>query len=369
MHTDAVDIPPPRWPWIIAIWSGVGLFDATQNVVVMRAEGMHHAWLHLFLFLSLSWLPWLLATPLVFRMGQRHPLSLRRPSSARAVALHAGLCLALTLLSALWMAGLDVLLNPWNPTMPAPSLWPLVLLKIHQQLLSALILYYCILMAGHALASRETLARSRVGAARLAEQLAKAQLDALRHQVEPHFLFNALNAVSGLVREGRNDKAVETIARVSDFLRHTLHEAGTQQVTLAEELEFAVMYLEIQKIRFGERLRVAVDVPPELAGAVVPRLILQPVVENAIKHGIDKRARPGAVEVSARREDDRLVVTVCNDGPPLPPDAATGAASIGIANVRSRLRGLHGDDASLCIRDEPGRGVRVTVTVPWRAAS
>ena len=366
MQTEAVRPSPPRWPLIVAIWSGVGLFDATQNVVVMRAEGMHHAWPNLFLLLASSWLPWLLATPLVFRLGQRHPLGLRRASSMRGVALHAILWLGLSLLSALWISGLEVVLNPWNPLAPPPPFRALFFDKAHQQLLSALILYACILMAGHALASRESLARSRVAAAELAEQLAKAQLDALRHQVEPHFLFNALNAISGLVREGRNDQAVQTIARVSDFLRHTLHEAGTQEVSLAEELEFATMYLDIQKIRFGERLRIAVDIPEELARAVVPRLILQPIVENAIKHGVSKRARPGAIEMSAARRGERLVLTISNDGPPLPPEAATSPSSIGIANVRNRLRGLHGDAGDLCIRDEPGRGVRVTITVPWR---
>ena len=368
MQTEAEPSTSPRWPWIVAIWSGVGLFDATQNVVAMRAQGMHHAWVSLFVVLALSWLPWLLATPLVFRLGLRQPLSLRRPSSARAVMSHVALWLALSLLSALWISGLEVLLNPWNPGAPPPPLLALFFDKAHQQLLSALLLYYCILMAGHALASRESLARSRVAAAQLAEQLAKAQLDALRHQVEPHFLFNALNAVSGLVRDGQHDQAVQTIARISDFLRHTLHEPGTQEVTLAAELEFATMYLDIQKIRFGDRLRVVVDVPPELASAAVPRLILQPVVENAIKHGISRRARPGGIEMAAVRSADSLVLTIRNDGPPLAPDAAASPSSIGIANVRSRLRGLHGDAGTLCIRDEPGRGVRVTITVPWREA-
>jgi signal transduction histidine kinase len=354
---------------IIAIWSGVGLFDATQNVVVMRAEGMHHDWLNLFVLLAASWLPWLLATPVVFRLGLRHPLRWRGADRLRGVALHAALWLGLSLLSALWISGLEVALNPWDPTAPPPPFGALFVDKAHQQLLSALILYYCILMAGHALASRESLARSRVAAAELAEQLAKAQLDVLRHQLEPHFLFNALNAVSGLVREGQNDQAVQTIARVSDFLRHTLHEAGTQEVSLAEELEFATMYLDIQKVRFGDRLRVAVDVPAELTRAIVPRLILQPIVENAIKHGVSQRARPGAVEMSAARHADRLVLTICNDGPPLPPEAEASSSSIGIANVRSRLHGLHGDAGSLCIRDEPGRGVRVTITVPWREAA
>ena len=366
MQTEADPSPSPRWPWIAAIWSGVGLFDATQTVVAMRAEGMHHAWVSLFVVLTLSWLPWLLATPMVFRLGSRHPLSLRRASGVRAVMLHVALWLALSLLSALWISGLEVLLNPWNPTAPPPPFLPLFFNKAHQHLLSALLLYCCILMAGHALASRESLARSRVAAAQLAEQLAKAQLDALRHQVEPHFLFNALNAVSGLVREGQNDQAVQTIARISDFLRHTLHEPGTQEVTLAAELEFATMYLDIQKIRFGDRLRVVVDVPPELASAAVPRLILQPVVENAIKHGISRRARPGGIEMSAARSADSLVLTIRNDGPPLPSEAASSPSSIGIANVRSRLRGLHGDAGTLCLRDEPGRGVRVTITVPWR---
>jgi LytS/YehU family sensor histidine kinase len=125
--------------------------------------------------------------------------------------------------------------------------------------------------------------------ARLNEQLAKAQLSALRQQIEPHFLFNTLNTIAGLVREGKNDGAVDMIAGLSDLLRRTLRTPDQQQMGLGEELEVVQKYLDIEKARFAERLQVELDVPKELLRARVPSLILQPIVENAVKHGIAKR--------------------------------------------------------------------------------
>jgi len=257
-------------------------------------------------------------------------------------------------------------LNPWTPG-HAPDPFPDLFLAIaHNNLLASVFLYACILMAGSVLDSGERIARQRVESAQLAEALAKAQLDALRHQIEPHFLFNALNAVSGLVREGESDRAVETIARVSDFLRHLLQESGEQEVPLEEELKFATMYLGIQQVRFADRLRVRVDVAPELGHAIVPRLILQPIVENAVKHGISRRAQPGQIAIGATHDGAQLVLTVYNDGPLIAANDGVDGASIGLANVRNRLRGLHGDAAALAVANVEARGVRVSIAVPFR---
>jgi len=362
------DALPIRWLPIAAIWGAIGLFDATQTVVSMRAAGMHHAWTELFVFQLAAWVPWALATPLIMGFIVRYPLSLRGAGGLAALGRHLALWLALGFGSALWHASLESALNPWNPMRPPVPVARLLVAKLHDELLSSVILYTCIAMAGAMLDSRGRLARERMESAQLAEALAKAQLDALRHQLEPHFLFNALNAVSGLVREGRGDEAVRTIARISDFLRRLLQEPGHQEVPLDEELGLAAMYLEIQRVRFADRMEVRLEIPPDVGAALVPRLILQPIVENAVKHGIARGVRPGTIAIGARRDDARLVLSVYNDGPPLPAPAGDAGAAIGLANVRERLRGLHGDAASLEIRDVEARGVLVSIAVPWREA-
>lgn len=279
----------PPWLWIGLIWSGVGLFDATQNVFVMRAEGMHHAWARLFARLLISWPPWALGTPVVLYLGRRYPPTRLRP--VLGWILHLGACAGIGLAYSAWVVGLDRLLNPWlNPVPPGGYLhaW---LDTFYNGLLADVILYGAILAVSFVLDSRERLAWQQTETARLNEQLSKAQLNALRRQIEPHFLFNTLNAVAGLVREKRNDAAVNMIAGLSDFLRRVVEDSNRQQVPLGEEIEFLQKYVDIQKVRFGERLEVSMDVPEELYSAQVPSLILQPMVENAVKHGITKRVQ------------------------------------------------------------------------------
>lgn len=362
MKKREISAPPARWYWIAAIWCGMGLFDATQTVVQMHAQGMHHAWVQLFFTLLLSWMPWALATPVVLRLGRKYP-----PAQVDSIAAwwrHAAAWAAISVASAAWTAGLEEVLNPWTPgekPYPFLELWRR---EFYGQLLASAILYGCIVLVGWMLESRERLARQQMEAAQLSEQLAKAQLDALRNQIEPHFLFNTLNAIAGLVREGNNDGAVEMIAGLSEFLRHVLREPGRQEVPLREELEFVGKYLEIQKVRFAERLQVKVDVAKELGEARVPSLILQPIVENAVKHGIAKRAQGGAIEIRAVRQNERLTLEVYNDGPGLPVDWEERAA-IGLSNVRERLQSRYGDKSELKIANEDARGVNVSISVPY----
>jgi two-component system, LytTR family, sensor kinase len=357
----------PRWFRIAAIWLGVGLFDATQNVFVMRAEGMHHRWVQLFATLLLSWLPWALATPLVLRLGRRYPAARWRRLSTWGA--HLAACAAIGLVSAAWTAAMEDFGNPWA-LVPGPDpfaqLW---LHKFYDGLLAYLILYGAILVVGHMLDSQERLAQQRTETARLNEQLSKAQLNALRRQIEPHFLFNTLNAVAGLVREKRNAAAVDMIAGLSDFLRRVVEDSDRQQVPLAEELEFAQKYLDIQKVRFADRLQVSVDVPPELFPAQVPSLILQPMIENAVKHGIAKRIQGGAIRIAAFCSNGMLTLRVYNDGPSLPADWETAGSGIGISNARTRLQTLYGDRFELNMRNQSPGGVEVSVSVPFVSSS
>jgi two-component system, LytTR family, sensor kinase len=219
-----------------------------------------------------------------------------------------------------------------------------------------LIAYVVVLGTGHALESRRRLAERE-------EQLSKARLDALRHQLEPHFLFNTLNGISGLVRSGENQTAVETIAGFSDLLRRVIEGEAGSPITLTEELVFIRKYLGIQQMRFASRLRFEVDIPDELATARVPGLILQPVVENAIEHGICRRLQGGVIRIAARRVSGRITLAVENDGP-----ALNGAREgVGIANTRARLKNLYGSDAAFELRDKATGCVEATITVPYQA--
>lgn len=351
-----------RWLWFASIWLGFGLIDATQTVLVMRAEGMHHAWVNLFFTTVFSWLPWALATPLVMQLGHRFPPVKLRPFATWRV--HAAACATVGLIFTAWTTLLVRLFNPYansSPLEPFVGVW---LGKFFNGILSLLVLYAAILAVNYVLDAKERSAFQQTEAARLNEQLAKAQLDALRRQIEPHFLFNTLNAVAGLIREGRSNDAVSMIAGLSDFLRRVLEDSTQQQVPLREEIEFTQKYLDIQKVRFAERLQLSVDIPKELYPAQVPSLILQPMVENAVKHGIAKRAQGGAIRIAASCCNGMLTLSVCNDGPSLQADWEKTRSGIGISNVRTRLRSLYGDAFALSMRNQDGGGVEVSVSLP-----
>jgi LytS/YehU family sensor histidine kinase len=280
----------------------------------------------------------MLATPLVLSLSRRFPPSQWKKASTWIAHLTA--CAGIGLVYAIWVAAWEELLNPWA-YMPGPDpfsqLW---LHKFYGGLLSYVVLYGMILLIGNILRTREEFALQQTETARLNEQLSKAQLNALRRQIEPHFLFNTLNAIAGLVRENRNDAAVSMIAELSDFLRRVVKDSDRQQVPLAEELEFVHKYLDIQKVRFAERLQFTVDVPEELLPAQVPSLILQPMVENAVKHGIAMRVQGGAICIAASRSNGTLTLRVYNDGPSLPPDWEKSQSGTGMTNVQTRLKGL-----------------------------
>lgn len=351
------------WMPILSLWLGFGVFDAMQTVLVMHSEGMHHAWVRLFFVTAVSWLPWALATPLVRHLGRRFPPVGIRPN--RGWLAHVGTCLTIGVVFAGWTALLEVAFNPYADA-TVPGFAALLDDNFWSGLLSSLVLYAALLALTYGLDSRVRLARAQIETARLSEGLSQAQLGALRRQIAPHFLFNALNSVAGLIREGRGDDAVSATAALGDFLRKMLEDGNRQEVSLGEEMEFVNDYLNIQKFRFAERLQLSIDVPSEFNPVAVPNLILQPLVENAIVHGIAKRAGGGAIRITASGSDGRLTVHVFNDGPGLPPDWTPARSGIGLSNVRSRLRSLYGDAFDVSMRDGNAGGVDVSFSVPLR---
>lgn len=181
-------------------------------------------------------------------------------------------------------------------------------------------------------------------------------------------MFNTLNSIASLVRDQRNDDAVSMIVGLSDFLRRASEDFHRPQVALAEEVEYLQRYTDIQKARFAERLQVSVDIQAELLRAQVPSLLLQPLVENGIKHGIAKRVAGGAIRVSGEARAGNLCLRVYNDGPSLPSGDHTRETGIGLSNLRTRLQILHGNNFSLELRDADGGGVEVLVTLPLQTS-
>ncbi len=205
----------------------------------------------------------------------------------------------------------------------------------------------------------------RVANARLETRLVRASLDALKMQLHPHFLFNTLNSITSLIRNNRTREAEDVVAGLGELLRRSLEHRQEAQDTLAHELEFLRRYFEIESIRFQERLRAEYRIPAECLPALVPCLMLQPLVENAMKHGISRDPEARVLRLGARREKDRLVLSVYNDGPALPRDELIGSTGIGVQNTRTRLHMLYGDEARFELRDQPPRGVLARLTLPF----
>jgi two-component system, LytTR family, sensor kinase len=350
------------WGWIILIWTAIGLIDACQTVLFVHTLGQRRAWLPVFGVELASWLPWLLATPLISGVARRYALT--RGTTLATVAIHLAAFAAISVVAEAWYVGLQLAFNPWDypQRLTFVDVWRT---SLPYQGPAFLIVYGLIVTVTLVIDARDNMARKTTEAARLSEELSRAQLAALRRQVEPHFMFNTLNSIAGLVRDHRNDAAVSMIVGLSEFLRGTLQDSDRSEVTLAEEVAYLQRYLDIQKARFGNRLQVSVDIPEELLRAQVPNLLLQPLVENAIKHGIAKRIAGGTISIAGARCNGSLRLTVYNDSPGLAADWQATNTGVGIGNLRTRLQILHADKFALELRSADPGGVEAVVTLPF----
>jgi two-component system, LytTR family, sensor kinase len=350
-----------RSTWIAAIWCAAALFDASQTLLTMHAVGVGKAWLRPFLIVFISWLPWALATPFVIKLARRWPIV--RGEIFKAMSLHLAAFAAISVTAEAWSALLRVIFNPWHQSSPPTfvNAWSDLLVD---QLLMFVIAYALILAVTYAVDSREKMARQMTETARLNEELSRAQLAVLRGQMDPHFMFNTLNSIASLVYDQRGEAAVGMIVGLSEFLRRASEDSHRAQVTLREEVEYLQRYIDIQKVRFGERLRVSIDIPDELLATQVPNLLLQPLVENAIKHGVSKRRSGGEIRVAGMCRDGALRLTVYNDGPWAQEDLAVAPHRVGLGNLRTRLQILHGDRSELLLQPAEAGGVEVIVTLP-----
>ena len=340
-----------RWAAMTALLTLVGLLFSL-NAWLSSQRPL--AWSAIFLSQLLPFLVWAALCPAVMCLNQ-----LRPNAWLRVVAFH----LAATALFSLLQITLYGFVYWSLLALFAPRPLAEIYQAVFPRILLGVVVYKIIVTTNYALDYYERFRAEQQRAALLEAHLAQAQLQALKMQLQPHFLFNTLNSITSLVLDDQR-AAVRMISRLGDFLRLTIDNNGTQQVSLERELEFLKCYLEIQQVRFHDRLRVTLDVEPAALQAQVPNLILQPLVENAIKHGIAPRADAGQIGIRAKLAQDTLQVEVRNDGLPR---AASGAASrngVGLANTRERLRQLYQERFQLDLQILADGGAICTLAIP-----
>jgi len=343
-----------RWAALWALWSSVGLLIGLQVSTVERVAfpGRVELW-RPFAIQFLCYQFWWLLTPLVVWLARRFPLDDADP---RRTAVVHGFASMLVPAAYLTVCHYLVLV----PLGPVPYRPPTLGLSIGANMPQEFLTYCFVVAAAHLWGLQEKRQERDLRDARLRAQLVDAELMALRMQLQPHFLFNALNSISALVREDP-DAADRMLARLGDLLRLTLESGDRPVVPLRQEVEILKHYLAIEEVRFADRLSVSLSIEPELLEALVPSLILQPLVENAIRHGVARSGASARIEVAARMENGALQLSVRNDGPALLRPIAEG---LGIRNTRARLEQLYGSEQALEMADDPKGGVRTRIRLP-----
>jgi two-component system, LytTR family, sensor kinase len=362
----------PPWVFYLLAWTVVGLIYFAQNVTRRFYWDDPNPWQDLRYWMANVYLSALL-TPLIVWAGRRWPLE--RPLG-RVLALHMLFSLVWAAAKLFLEAGFHLSWNtlwPYDSTLTVSSeLTLLFIFGFH----TSVVAYWVVLSIQAAIRNyqryqegAQAVLRSELRASQLETLVAHARLSALKAQLQPHFLFNTLNAIVVLVRQQKGRQAEETLARFSDLLRAVLADLDAQEVPLSRELEYLRLYLSIEQVRFSDRLRVDIDVEPELLDAAVPHMALQPLIENAIRHGVGRRSSPGVIALRAVRVGDALQVMVQDDGPGFAGHGDSGGMGLGLANTRARLKQLYGDAAELRTGDAERGGAVVTIVLPYRIAA
>jgi two-component system, LytTR family, sensor kinase len=339
-----------------AFWSLLGLAFASQFYFSSAQFGNPVSWPRALMYSLADWYVFAVLSLPVTWLAHRVPIE--RPHRSRAVALHIA---ASVVFSFTYMA-LRAAIATWqSPSVTFVQSFQALLFKSwHFNLL----VYWVIVAVRHAFDYAKKFRERELRAAELEKRLTEARLQALQMQLNPHFLFNTLHAISSLMHRDV-EAADRMLVRLSDLLRRALDSSDTQEVTLREELEFLHAYAEIEQTRFGERLTIEMNIAPDTLDALVPNLVLQPLVENSIKHGLEPHARPGRIEVSARRESDVLRLEVRDNGTGLNGSVVEG---VGLSNTRGRLKQLYAERHSFELANTAQGGASVRITIPFHTS-
>lgn len=352
-----------RWLVIFAVWTGIALFFCLQDAVRFAMRNQPLEWWVIRSEVAYWWL-WIPLTPLALAAVRRFWIT--RENRWRTIAVHCAIGLFIGFLHE---GGLMLLLyvtrdNPMLVPVTA-NMQPIDLARMPVGILTGFYKYWALIGVYSAFVYARRTRVQQVHSAQLETRLAQAELQALRMQLHPHFLFNTLHAVS-MLNFSDVDAANRMLVRLSDLLRMSLVNAGRQHVRLSDEMDFLRKYLEIEQTRFHDRLRVDIDVDEQLLDAEVPNLVLQPLVENAIRHGVSRSSQPGVIEISVRRNGDDLVLKVCDNGPGMPaPFNADEHAGIGLSTTITRLQQLYGDRHSFRIGPRNEGGTCAQIVLPY----
>jgi two-component system, LytTR family, sensor kinase len=349
-----------QWLMIFGVWTLPGLYFAFQVYLQRAFDDQPMTPGQALLRGLIFWLLWAVSSPLILWLARTFPIPRREWLDGLLFHLPAGFIFSLTHLLCY------VLIVYWLSNGLLPSSFSVVLGEFQPVFTSSFawwsLVYWTILIAVYAFDYYRRYQEGAIKASQLEAQLAQAQLQALRMQLHPHFLFNTLHSISALMREDL-ESADQMIARLGDFLRMTLQNSGEQVTTLERELGFLRCYLEIEQLRFQDRLRTRFEVDPAAMEAGVPNLFLQPIVENAIRHGVAPQKSPGTIAIRAHRHDGRLLVQVEDNGPGLQSDGHR-RNGVGMANTRARLQRLYGDDYKYEMKNIAEGGLLVSMEIP-----
>jgi two-component system LytT family sensor kinase len=360
-----------RYAALFLGWTALGLFMFTQGMAQRFLAKDPTPWWHHLTSWMVGVYVWFLLTPLVLWLGRRFPLERKQWMRRAALHLLAGVAVALLQLSVesvvlRWLGVFPAIMSTYAATFTF-----LLIIGFHQTVLT----YWTILAAQSGIGwyrqyqeRRQEALRLELHSSELERQLTEAHLSALKMQLQPHFLFNTLNAIMVLVRQQKGREAEEMLARLSDLLRCVLEDVEAQEVPLSRELEYLQLYLSIEQVRFQDRLRVEIAADPEVLDAAVPHMVLQPIVENAIRHGIQRSSSAGRIRISACRSEGMLEIKVQDDGPGLAVASPDQARGIGLANTRARIKQLYGDAARLSVENGSQGGAMATIVLPCRLA-
>jgi sensor histidine kinase YesM len=345
------------WQFAAFFWTVFGVISGIQVWISMITHG--HSVPRLVGYYVLVWEGWLGATALVVWLARRFPVV---PARRFPVLMHFLAACAIGVIHSFYWLALMILIRPYDRMTAEPSQLHIAQILFFRMPLEWL-LYCLVLGSSIAFEYYERYRERALQAAQLEASLADARLHALELQIQPHFLFNTLNAVSALVRSRRNDEAIAMMAGLSELLRYTLDHSGDPQVALGEEISVLRRYLEIQRARFPDRMSFTIETSAEAERGLVPTLLLQPLAENAVRHGIETSSSAGVVEVRALRSGDRLQIEVFNSGLL----GTRGDRGIGLKNTLARLRHIYGDKGRFDLTSVNG-GVLAAVSVPWQEA-
>ena len=368
-HKSQQMIERKRWALVIGAWAVLGLIYAGPIYLETHLENMGHSPWRIFSWGALVWLAWAPLTPAIAWLARRY--SLMGGAWKRALAVHLPAFLLISIAHSAAATAITLTVRPFDDMGSSPAaFWPRFIGRVQGSFGSDLLVYGGVIGICYALDYYRKYREREIVATRLEAQLAQAQLDSLRMQLHPHFLFNTLNGIVGLVRDNKNNAAVSMLVGLSDLLRHTLDHSKRQEVELREELNFIKLYLSIQEMRFSDRLQIEFNIDPETTRALVPTLILQPLTENALRHGIGRSVDSGLVGISSTAQGGKLHLSVYDNGAGLPDNwQLNGSAGIGLANTAARLQQLYDDNHEFDIRNRDGGGVEVVIVMPLRISA